>query len=121
MSSNRNLAANFDHCVGGKLEIVGQVRGVALHKSEQRLKPAWLSLPVAPRDDGLMTHIIGDIIEVDIAAANVGFFQQYWDIRSFHEAVQCRGAPEIWGNLVERKSVGLLDPRHRLRVDGENE
>jgi Alternative oxidase len=74
LPSYRNLAADLDHCVSGKLEVVGQARGVALHKGKQRLKPAWLSLPVAPRDDGLMAHIIGDVIEIDVTAANVSLF-----------------------------------------------
>jgi hypothetical protein len=71
LPSNRNLAADLHHRVRREPEVVGQVRRVALHKSEQGLEPAWLSLPVAPGDDGLMTHIVGDVIEIDVAAAYV--------------------------------------------------
>src|SRR3981081_335523 len=70
--SDGHRPADLDDLFRWQSEVVGQVRGVTLHKREQRLDPARQGLGVAARHDSLVPDIVGDIGQVDRAAAFMG-------------------------------------------------
>jgi hypothetical protein len=64
---DRNLPPNLNDLITGKAKEIADMDSVALHDGEELLLPGWQAFAVLAADDGLVTHVISHVAEIDRA------------------------------------------------------
>src|SRR6185312_1741952 len=116
-SLDRDLPPDLDDLIVGKAEEVADMDGVALHHGKQPFLASRQAPAVLAADHRLMADIVGDIVEIDIAAERLASSEQFGNMRTLHQAEACFRAPEIRGELLDGHPVARGDPWDRQDLD----
>src|SRR5215468_5098671 len=107
---DRDLPADLDHLLGRQPEVIGDVRGIALHRGKYHFLPTRKAFSVGARYHGLVPDIVGHVIEIDGTAARFELLEHARHVRPFHEAKADDGAPKAGRDRCDRETLLIGDP-----------